>query len=75
MDKHTLEPAYPVIEVLGGKSNVAASLGLHKSAVSRWCQPVPRGTGGAIPQKHWRDLIALADSLGVKLTITDLANL
>ena len=74
-DKHTLDPAYSVVERLGGKSNVAAYLGLHKSAISRWCQPHPRGTGGAIPQKHWKDMVALGESLGVRLKVTDLTSL
>ena len=70
--KHMLDPAYTVVEKLGGKSAVATELGLTPSTLSRWCQHPPAGTGGAIPQKHWRDLIAVARKQRVPLTISDL---
>lgn len=56
---HTLAPAYPLIEKLGGKAAVAKELGIDKSTLSRWCMPVPMGLGGVIPQRHWDQLIAM----------------
>lgn len=70
---HTLEPAYTVIEKLGGKSQVAEQLGLHKSTLSRWCQPLPSGTGGLIPQRYWPQLIEMARDSRVRLTVKELA--
>lgn len=70
---HTLSPAFPVIESLGGKSSVAAELALSPSTLSRWCQPHPEGTGGVIPQRHWPALLKLAKRQKVALAISDLA--
>lgn len=70
---HTLEPAYTVIEKLGGKSTVAHELGLATSTLSRWCSPVPGGTGGTIPQKHWAQLMRLAQARRTRLTLKELA--
>lgn len=70
---HTLEPAYTVIERLGGKSAVAEHLKLDKSTLSRWCQPKPVGTGGVIPQRYWQQLIEMARDKNVVLTLGDLA--
>lgn len=72
---HYLAPAYDVIETLGGKTNVSAALGMTPSALSRWCQPKPAGTGGRIPQKHWPELLALGKKVGVKLKVEDLAGM
>ena len=69
---HTLSPAYPVIESLGGKSSVAAELSLSPSTLSRWCQPHPEGTGGVIPQRYWPTLLQLAKRQKVKLSVSDL---
>lgn len=69
---HTLDPAYSVIERLGGKSAVAGELGLDKSTLSRWCKPAPDGTGGVIPQRHWPQLIAMARRLGVDISVREL---
>lgn len=71
---HRLEPAFSVLERLGGKSSVAAELDVAASTLSRWCQPVPAGTGGLIPQRHWGALLELAKKLRVELTISDLAS-
>lgn len=71
---HTAEPAYSVIEKLGGKSAVADVLQLDKSTLSRWCQPRPMGTGGLIPQRYWPQLIEMAREARVRITLKELAN-
>ena len=71
---HTLEPAYTVIEKLGGKTTVAESLGLSKAQMSRWCTPADAGgTGGVIPQKYWARLMDMAREKRVRLTLKELA--
>ena len=70
---HTHDPAYTVIEKLGGKSFVAEQLSLDKSTLSRWCQPRPMGTGGTIPQKHWARLLEMAAEQRVRITLKELA--
>lgn len=72
---HKAQPAFDVLERLGGKRNVAASLDVHPSTLSRWCQPSPHGTGGTIPQRHWGALLALAARQSVPLTLSDLAGI
>lgn len=69
---HTLDPAYSIIEALGGKSEVAERLSLDKSTLSRWCQPRPSGTGGQIPQRYWPTLIEMGRKHGVPITIKEL---
>lgn len=70
---HRLEPAFTIVERLGGKSHVAESLGLDKSTLSRWCQPKPWGTGGVIPQKYWPRMLELARQAGVDIALEELA--
>ncbi len=70
---HTLEPAYTVIEKLGGKSSVAEALELDKSTLSRWCQPKPMGTGGLIPQRYWPQLMQMARDQRVRIGLKELA--
>jgi len=70
---HTEEPAYSVIEKLGGKSEVAEQLGLDKSTLSRWCQPRPQGTGGLVPQRYWPQLLQMAREQNVRITLKELA--
>lgn len=70
--KHRLEPAYSVVERLGGKTVVSERLKLNKSTLSRWCQRVPYGTGGMIPQRHWPTLLDMAREAGVSLTVQEL---
>lgn len=70
---HTLEPAYSVIEKLGGKSAVSEALGLDKSTLSRWCQPRPGGTGGLIPQRYWPHLMQMARDQRVRIGVKELA--
>lgn len=69
---HTHEPAYSVIQRLGGKSEVAERLNLDKSTLSRWCQPRPEGTGGMIPQRHWPELMKLAREKKVRIKLEEL---
>jgi len=71
---HFCEPAYSVLEKLGGKSAVASELSLAHSTLSRWCQPHPAGTGGVIPQKHWPALMAFAKKQKVQLKVSDLSH-
>lgn len=70
---HTCQPAYAVVEKLGGKSAVANALDLDKSTLSRWCQPRPMGTGGLIPQRYWPALLKMARQADVALTLEELA--
>jgi len=70
---HTLDPAFNVIEKLGGKAAVAERLELNKSTLSRWCQPSPAGTGGVIPQRYWPQLIEMARDQRVRITLKELA--
>lgn len=70
---HTLKPAYTIIERLGGKTAVASELQVDKSTLSRWCQPKPVGTGGAIPLRHWQQLIDMARTRDVVITLEELA--
>ena len=70
---HTLEPAYSVIEKLGGKSTGAEALELDKSTLSRWCQPRPGGTGGLIPQRYWPQLMQMARDQRVRIGVKELA--
>lgn len=70
---HTLDPAYKVIERLGGKSAVSERLGLNKSTLTRWCRPAPDGTGGVIPQRYWPALMEMARERHVRLGLKELA--
>lgn len=72
---HKQDPAFSVLERLGGKRSVSEALRVHPSTLSRWCQPVPAGTGGTIPQRHWGALLALAERQKIALTLSDLAGI
>jgi hypothetical protein len=69
---HKLDPAYAVIEKLGGKRAVADELEIDKSTLTRWCKPAPDGTGGVIPQRYWPQLIAMARKQGVTINVMEL---
>lgn len=71
--KHKLEPAYSIIEKLGGKTAVASALDVAPSTLSRWCTPSPEGTGGTVPVRHWQALQKLARQRGVSLPLSELA--
>ena len=70
---HMAEPAFSVIQKLGGKSAVSDRLGLDKSTLSRWCQSRPHGTGGIIPQRYWPQLAEMAREQRVRITLKELA--
>lgn len=72
---HTLNPAYQVIEELGGKREVADALALDKSTLSRWCKEPPGGTGGVIPQRYWPQLLKMARAKGVDISVRELAGI
>lgn len=71
--KHKLEPAFSILERLGGKSAVSAELKVAPSTLSRWCTPVPEGTGGTVPVRHWSALQKMAKARGVSVTLSELA--
>lgn len=72
---HMQEPAYSIVERLGGKTAVAERLQLDKSTLSRWCQSRPEGTGGVIPQRYWHALLKMAQEVGVEITLEELVAL
>ena len=72
---HKCEPAFTVIERLGGKGRVAELTKLDRSTLTRWCAAPPVGTGGLIPQRYWPALLRHAKRMGVELTLQDLSNL
>jgi hypothetical protein len=58
------QPAARVIEICGGLYATAKIAGIHRSAVGRWRQPRERkGTGGTIPMRHARLLLAAVPEL------------
>jgi hypothetical protein len=72
---HTLAPAYPLIEKLGGKAAVASELGINKSTLSRWCAPPPGGLGGVVPQRYWNQLIAMGKRNRVPVSLRELTHI
>ena len=64
MRQANLEPAYSIIKELGGDAAVAEICGLRdRTTVYRWTVPKEKkGTGGVIPQKRLRALLAYADA-------------
>jgi len=68
-----LQPAARVIERLGGEQKVAAIAGTAITGPYRWQQPKGRGgTGGLIPQRHHRLLLAYARKHKIKISSDDL---
>ena len=66
-------PAHTVIARFGGSGPLSRRLGLDRSAVHRWALPKTRGgTGGLVPGRHHRRLLALAADEGVALSAADL---
>ena len=56
-----MDVATKIIDKLGGHQAVAKMLGCHITRVYRWTYPVERGgTGGFVPPKQQRKLLALA---------------
>jgi hypothetical protein len=63
-----MEPARSIIELLGGYMSVASITGRHPTRVLRWTYPAERGgTGGLIPAKYQRLLLAHAKAAGIDL--------
>jgi len=57
----------------GAASYLADQLELNRSTVSRWAKSVEDGgTGGVIPAKYHKELIALGKLNEIKLTAEDL---
>jgi len=68
-----LEPARTIVQRFGGIRKTAKAAGVHYSRVSKWMKPAEvGGTGGLIPQKHHRRLLAAARECGVPLTPGDI---
>jgi len=73
MNLHRKEPAYSVIERLGGKSWLSKHLGLDRSTLTRWTMAKPHGTGGFIPQQYWPALIEVGRIIQRPIKLKDLA--
>jgi hypothetical protein len=71
MPFHCSNPAHNIILLLGGRAVVAQALGLHRSSLLRWCSE-SGGSRGQVPLKHWPALLALAESKGIELNVSDL---
>lgn len=67
------EPAKSIITFLGGAKAVAEIVGKHVSRVYRWTYPesVREGTGGLIPAREQRTLLAHAKENGIDLRPED----
>ena len=69
----SVEPAATVLARFGGAGPLAQLLRLDRSAVHRWALPKDRGgSGGLIPARHPRRLLALAAAPGLALSPADL---
>lgn len=67
-----VEPAYSIIEVLGGVRRVAEVTGRHYSRVYRWMYPDERGgTGGIIPAREQKKLLSFAQENNLDLIPSD----
>lgn len=67
-----MEPAASIIEKLGGPSNVARTLGMHRVSVAKWKRSrEDGGRGGVIPIEHIRPLMDMAEAMGVALSADD----
>jgi hypothetical protein len=67
------EPAKSIITYLGGAKAVSEIVGKHISRVYRWTYPesVREGTGGLIPAREQRSLLAHAAEHGIDLRPDD----
>ena len=64
--RYRCEPAYSILNALGGVRAVARFLALTPETVSQWNRPAERGgLGGFIPKRHWPAILSLAGELGV----------
>ena len=67
------EPAYSIIQKLGGPKVVSTILNLSAPAVTLWTTPKERkGRGGEIPQKRWAEILAFAHHHKIDITMADL---
>lgn len=67
-----MEPACSIIKKLGGEAVVSRITGTAYTAPYRWQHPRDRGgTGGLIPQRHYRTLLDHAKLNGIPLTADD----
>lgn len=65
-----MTPASIVISKFGGVRPTARKLGLNPSTVCRWAQArEDGGTGGLIPQKHFKQILSL---LGKEISLEQL---
>lgn len=72
-DIHPDTPANRVIKAFGGCRPLARRLGLNHSWVVRWRKPdFEGGTGGLIPSRHHREILAAAREDGIRLKPADL---
>jgi hypothetical protein len=75
-DNKNLDPAYSIAMKFGGFRPLARILGISPSAVLRWSLPADkRGSGGAIPQRHWQSIIHHAKLNKLKVSLHDLSNI
>jgi hypothetical protein len=76
------EPAHSIVKAAGGVNAVAEACGVSRWAVWKWTRPQKLvadggkeknvgGSGGAIPVKHWHDIIVLAARHGRALSADD----
>jgi hypothetical protein len=64
-----MEPAATIIKKLGGEAMVADITATALSAPYRWQYAREQGgTGGRIPQRHHRSLLAYASRQGISLS-------
>ena len=67
------EPAYSIIQKLGGPKVVSTILNLSAPAITLWTTPKERkGRGGEIPQKRWAEILAFAYKHKINVTVDDL---
>lgn len=67
-----MEPATSIVRSLGGPTEVAAIVGVHRTRVHGWMRPKSAGgTGGVIPFKHVPKLISAARGMGKALSADD----
>jgi sugar phosphate isomerase/epimerase len=65
--------AETMIEAFGGREELAAALGVNIVQVYRWTYPKDKkGTGGAIPARHFPKLLELAKKRGIEVDPADL---
>lgn len=67
-----LDPAYSVVQRLGGVKAVQDATGVYRTRVYGWMNPKGKnGTGGVIPQRHHVRLLDYARSKDISLTAED----